>query len=288
MGVMSSSGKKRAVIFVHFDKDGLLDPHVQFFLGELRKHCETLIFVSTSILPAELKKAALICDEVISRENVGYDFVSWKIGLGLLEFPESYDEITFVNDSCYGPLFDLGKVFKRADSKVCDMWGLTYSHEIAPHIQSFFFSFQKKIISSLDFKNFWSSVEPLVDKKEIIRRYEVGMTTYFVERGYSASALFDIRSMTFLEKLTAAFYNGPYLQRKFIRVFRRFLHEKRVRNPMHIYWCSVLNRGIPFIKVELVRYNPLEIELPRVLRFLKRCKRYDEGMIRRHLDRIRS
>ncbi|MFT3929030.1 MAG: rhamnan synthesis F family protein [Spongiibacteraceae bacterium] len=285
---MSSSGKKRAVIFVHFDKDGILDPHVQFCLGELRKHCATLIFVSASILPAELEKAARICDKAISRENEGYDFVSWKVGLGLLESPESYDEITFVNDSCYGPLFDLGKVFKRADAKVCDMWGLTYSHDISPHIQSFFFSFRKKIISSLDFKGFWDSVESLDHKAEIVRKYEVGMTSYFRERGYRIFAFFDIFSMSFMERFVAAFYNGPYLHRKFTRVFRGFLRGKRVRNPMHAYWCSVLNRGVPFVKVELLRDNPLKVELPRVWHFLKKCERYDEGLARRHLERINS
>lgn len=288
MGVMSNSIEKRAIIFVHFDKDGLLDPHVQFFLGELRKHCETLIFVSASILPTELEKAALICDQAISRENVGYDFVSWKVGLAALVYPESYDEVTFVNDSCYGPLFDLGRVFDQASSKSCDMWGLTYSHELVFHIQSFFFSFRRSIIASADFKQFWDSVEPLSNKAEIIKRYELGMTSYFRERGFRTYALFDIRLMTFLERLMAAFYNGPYLQRKFSRIFKGFLRGKRARNPMHTYWHSVLNRGVPFIKVELLRDNPLEIELPRVWRFLKRCKRYDEEMARCHLDRISS
>lgn len=284
---MSELIKKRAIIFVHYDKDGLLDPHVQFFLRELRGHCAMLIFVSTSISPDELKKAAIICDKAISRENVGYDFVSWKVGLHNLEDSLHYDEITFVNDSCYGPVFSFDQVFRRAATERCDIWGLTYSYQHAPHLQSFFFSFRKSVTNNPDFFLFWDSVTPQPDKQEIIRRYEVGMTQFFQQRGYKIYSLFDTKKLFFLERFLAVFFNGSYLQRRFIRVFKGFIRAKRPRNPMHVYWRTVLNSGIPLIKVELLRDNPIEVNLDLIRRYLKRRNSYDSELISRHLDRVR-
>lgn len=279
--------EKRAIIFAHFDKVGLLDPHVEFMLTKLRPHCAAFIFVSTSILPAELKKAEAICDIAIGRDNAGYDFVSWKIGLHLLEGWADFDEIIFINDSLYGPLFDLDLLFRKVDRKLCDIWGMTFSYQTAPHLQSFFFSFRKSVIETDDFKLFWTSVEVLESKDDIIYSYEVGMTEFFKSRGFSFYCLFDPKKLPFIERAIAVFINGPYGGRNYFGACWWFLFPKRPRNPMHVYWRSVLRRGVPFIKVDLLRDNPRKINLHLVTRYLNRLKSYDKNIISRHVERVR-
>ena len=102
----------RALVFAHYDRDGLFDPYVIDALHAFRCCMDHVTVVSTSAqhLPAALVP---LVDRFIARQNVGYDFCSWRAGLAALEPTEQFDEIICANDSVYGPLFDLASVFSK-------------------------------------------------------------------------------------------------------------------------------------------------------------------------------
>lgn len=276
---------RRCIVFAHYDRDGLIDDHVLYMLKSLREHAEQLIFVSVSATDEELKRLDDVCDVAISRENVGYDFVSWKTGLPHIKNLEELDEVLFINDSIYGPLSDISELFQKSDAFQCDFWGLTLSRQKTAHIQSFFFAFRKSLIDNGVFTQFWNTVEPLENKKEIIKRYEIGMTQFVMERGASCKWLFDQKDLTLWERLTAFKFNGRRRGRSLIGSIRWYV-KNRTTNPTHVYWHSIINRGAPFIKVEFLRDNPLKLQMSEPYRFLENSD-YDDNMVIRHLKRVK-
>ena len=106
---------KRALIFAHYDRDGVIDPHVQYALQCYREVVNCLIVVSTSAtaLPESIAQHV---DQFISRPNKGYDFCSWKKGMESLGDYRQFDEIICCNDSVYGPLFSPTSPSPRPES----------------------------------------------------------------------------------------------------------------------------------------------------------------------------
>lgn len=277
---------KRAIVCVHYDRDGLIDPYVLHLLESLRPHADRLVFVSAAAREDQLDRVRSICDVAFSRENVGYDFMSWKSGLAHIGNIDAYDEITFVNDSIYGPLFDIGPLFKQAESIDCQFWGLVTNNEVTPHIQSFFFTFRRQMVADGAFTRFWDGVEILDDKQEIIRRYEIGMTEFVRSAGYRIFSFFDQRKLSLAQRLMALPLNGTILRKSRAMTLKFFIKNSRAYNPTHVYWRTLLEFGVPFIKIELLRTNPLNIRHDLVRAYLSRLKSYDAGLIDRHLQRL--
>lgn len=75
---------KRLLLYVHFNKFGQLSSHVEYQLTQMRPFFQTLVFISNSDLSGEdeltLQQAGLV-DQVIRRENVGFDFAVWRDGM---------------------------------------------------------------------------------------------------------------------------------------------------------------------------------------------------------------
>ena len=160
---------RRACVFAHFDKDGKVDEYVRYYLSCLMNVADHIHFVTVSDLDDE-SHAALVSlgIEITQRDNVGYDFMSYSFGLRSLEI-DDYDEIIICNDSVYGPFFDLQAIFQHMDAVDCDFWGITESLEISRHIQSYFVVFKAAVLSDQVFREFWSGVRVLTEKKDIIK-----------------------------------------------------------------------------------------------------------------------
>ena len=131
---------KRLAIFASYSNDGIIHDYVVYYLKELSKVCDGIIFVADNpIIKSEIGK---IKDYVIyaqfKRHNE-YDFGSYKKGFiyakkqGLLK---SSDELLLCNDSCFGPIYPLDEVFNRMSKQDCDFWGMIHNSDIKPHLQS--------------------------------------------------------------------------------------------------------------------------------------------------------
>ncbi|HDL8558102.1 TPA: hypothetical protein PXS24_004580, partial [Yersinia enterocolitica] len=115
----------RVCIFAHYDKDNIIDPYVIYYLKKLKEANIDVVFVSVSnILNTELIKPYTI--NIINRDNIGYDFMSWQVGLASINDIQQYDELIFCNDSCYGPLYPLDHILNKfTDDGNTDFWGIT-------------------------------------------------------------------------------------------------------------------------------------------------------------------
>lgn len=191
---------KRAAVFAHYDKDNIIDDYVIYYLRALKEIAEELVFVSCNELSEDEKcKLDGIADFVIAEKHDEYDFGSYKRGyLYLKSRLNSFEELIFANDSCYGPLYSLRQIFEKMEKgSRCDFWGITknrfgviknksskYVRAIRPHIQSYFLVFNKNVFTSEVFSNFIKSIRHLDNKNEIIINYEIGLSELLRQEGF--------------------------------------------------------------------------------------------------------
>ena len=190
----------RIAIFAHYDKNNLIQDYVVYYLSELKKCAEKIIFVSDSdVLPEELKKIEnLVYHSIIGRHEE-YDFGSYKRGFLYAkenELLKDCEELIFANDSCYAPLYPFEDMFSEMSAKPLDFWGATFSDSGVNnadeniecsrfnHLQSYFVVFKPQVFNSEIFYNFITSVKREKTKEEIVIKYEMGMTHLLEENGY--------------------------------------------------------------------------------------------------------
>jgi lipopolysaccharide biosynthesis protein len=160
---------------------------VLYYLKNLKLIADKIIFVSDNNLPEiEQNKLQNLCHKIIAEKHGEYDFGSYKRGLEeAYKYSLDYDAIIIANDSCYGPLKPLVNVFQPMEYSDCDFWGLTVNQEqYLPHLQSYFLVFNKKIINSEVFRNFFRKVKREDNKQNIIENYEIALTPTFVDAGF--------------------------------------------------------------------------------------------------------
>ena len=183
---------KRCVIFAHYDKDSIIDDYVVYYLSELKKIADKIIFVSDcNVSKRELEKLQQYIHHSIIGKHGEYDFGSYKRGFQYClknNLINKYDELIFANDSCYAPLFPFEQMFQMMEKKNIDFWGNTanFSSKFRniKHIQSYFVVFKPKVFKSEVFKNFINSVTKEKTKKDIILKYECGLTTSLDKAGF--------------------------------------------------------------------------------------------------------
>lgn len=275
----------RVAVISHFDRHDLADDYFIYSLRCYRPHFDYIVVVSTAKLKLDQRSRVLIfADKVILRENLGHDFASWRVGFESLDVRQCTG-ISFINDSFYGPVSDFRNFIDRGRSLLVDLWGASLSAQFAPHVQSYFMTFNENTIRSHFAHKFWSSVEILHDKSEIIRLYEIGLSQTLFAEGFSIGGIADMRNVTPAERRDALLDN---LQpdHRIDEDQNRYILEEQGPNPMQLFWGHTLRAGVPFIKIELLRENPLRANLGAIFRYLEQQRWYEHGLIIRHLERI--
>ena len=283
---------KRLCVFAHYDPHGLVDPHVQFLLAALHAICDELIFVSTAgATQSYLDSLCLPASKIITRPNVGLDFYSWKLGLESAR-PATFDEIVLCNDSVYGPLFPLADVLKEMRHRSCDFWGITDNLQIHYHLQSYFLVFKADVIRSRAFETFWRTVQPLVNKQEVISRYEAGLTSWLMKNDFKPAAYFKPKLSDLLKANTIALKKARWASMKEANKVQTFLEtykncrKSRKLNKTHYFWLEMVHQKAPFLKIELLKTNPERREISEVLPEIQNASTYPVTLIRQHQKRI--
>jgi lipopolysaccharide biosynthesis protein len=60
------------------------------------------------------------------------------------------------------------------------------------------------------------------------------------------------------------------------------------QNPTHKAWSTLMKKGCPFLKIQLLRDNPLNVDLGNWQTVLEEVSDYDLRLIRNHLTRMKS
>lgn len=223
-------------LFAHFDKDNRVDDYVRYYLKNIKQLGFSTIFISSSQLcDADLERIRADCHDIILRENAGFDFGSWSTGLA--KYRDSINgRLLLANDSVYGPIGNLAKALDRLFRTPADFYGMVESIEATPHLQSWFLLFEPWVIKSKEFVTILNQPFHKMTKEQIIESGELALSRQLVASGFHYEALF--------------------------RNDRAHLMSQRhTANPMLLFWRELLlMEGVPFLKVELLRDNPIEVE----------------------------
>ena len=195
LGNLKPNYDQPVCLFCSYDKNSTIKKNVYYYLNELRLAGFDIIFISSSdtISDTDLKKLSDYCIKIINRENKGYDFYGWKIGLK--EYPHylMHKALLLANDSVLGPLFDIKNIIKKLENEDADIIGMTDSLQFHPHLQSYFLYCKKTVSTSQEFINFFNKIDVLEFKMAIVRKYEVGFSQTLSHR-FKLSALYSFEN----------------------------------------------------------------------------------------------
>lgn len=199
---------RRVGIYAFYDKDGIIDDYVLYYLKALSPWVERLLVVCNGELRPEGEAAlrALGC-EILVRENQGFD--AWgvkaaveKIGLEALS---QYDEAVISNNTFFGPVCEFRDIFSAMANRKVDFWGISSRVKSGcqnsaddsvdgtelEYIQSDFYCVRKRMLKSEAFRRFWMELPELPDNEAAANLYEAVMTRYFSDAGYRWDCLMD-------------------------------------------------------------------------------------------------
>jgi len=204
-GAISPDHVRPLCLFSSYDSESVVSESVYHYLRKLEMAGFDTVFISTSasISESDLKKLAGCCIRIISRENRGYDFYSWKVGLEA--YPQYHEHAGFLlaNDSVYGPLFDFGDIITRLENCDADIVGMTDNFWYYPHLQSYFIYCKRPVVLSKEFINFFDQVKVMQLKSAVIRKYEIGFSQ-ILGKQFRLAALYPLEDMlaqgTYLER----------------------------------------------------------------------------------------
>ncbi len=186
---------KRLFIFAAYDKDSIVDNTLLYYLGALSKLGDIIFTMDCDAPSDELAKVTEIPNVIhaTAMRHGEYDFGSYKRGYQYArdnKLLNKYDWIYLVNDSVYGPLWDLKPILEDLESRGVDLTGIAsyVSHKFPLHIQSWFVGISRTIATSEFFKTFISDIKSEQDKEILVLKYEVRLSRLIMEHGYKLSA----------------------------------------------------------------------------------------------------
>jgi len=226
---------KRVCFFANYHEDAIIADHVVFYLTAIKDAGFSIVLVSTSLLPpSEIEKLSGICVQVILRKNEGLDFGSWITAVERF-FPIRAELLLLANDSVYAPVGDLAGYIDRLCSVDADFYGAVESGELDTHLQSWFILLRPKAYTSAAFNKLMKfPMMATATKFDLIKAYEIGLTQRLMKDNLTYHASFSSQNLT-----------GFASRHSF--------------NYSHILWKELVQHGIPFIKIELVRQNPVRV-----------------------------
>lgn len=275
-GDQNTGSRKTLCVLAHFDRDGVVDDYVVSYLQALDElGCET-VFVSTAenLDDESVRKIMPFCSKFIIKQNVGYDFASWRTGLAAVGDLSVYDRLIIANDSVYGPLQDLRKIFAEMAGRNVAFWGITDSLKYGRHLQSYFLVYDKPVLQSGIFREFWRKLPDYRHKYAVIIQGEVGLSRRLVAAGFDFAAYCPIEAVQEGQQADAG-----ALPAKF--------RDPRI-SPTHRGWRALMRAGCPFLKIQLLRDNPMRVpDLDDWETVVGEVSGYDLDLIRNHLARVK-
>jgi len=178
------------IVIAHYDPAGKVARYLRQLVVYLTEQVTPhVVFVSTGISAAAADDLAKHC-HVIQRDNHGYDFWSYKVGLEALPAGIVWQRQLLLNSSIIvvEPQRFIDPLL--APSSGNRILGLTRSYQYVEHLQSFCLLFDgAPLIQSPPMRQWWEQMEPISDREQVIQRYELGLSRHFQSHGVPLEAL---------------------------------------------------------------------------------------------------
>jgi len=222
-------------LLVSFSPDGRFWPHLLAYARTLRAAgCRVVLIATTDRADLRmLDPGPEVADALVARENHGYDFAAWASVLRL--WPQLWDapELWFANDSVYHAPALFPAFAARIAASGAEVVAATASDLFAPHFQSYFFVLKRGALARAGTRAFFAGVRALADKNAVLRAYEVPLEAALKAAGAD------------VEVLAGQVLAG----------------QEGAGNATLTHWRPLVEAGLPFVKVQLLRENPYRIDL---------------------------
>ncbi|OAB86003.1 hypothetical protein A4G21_04225 [Brucella intermedia] len=258
---------KRAGIAFFYDEHGIVDEYMIHLLKSFKPFLERLVFVSNGPLSKDSEPVvSKVVDDLIIRENEGFDVWAYKDALNFIGFDElaGFDELLLFNHTFYGPLFPLSEMFDAMAEKPVDFWGISTHAKMKPnpfthqgilpeHINSHFIAVRQPMLSSASFKAYWETMPEINTYVDSVIKHESRFTKHFSDLGYAYDAY-----------ITPKDYGSRY--------------------PVFIDIAETIKNRSPILKRRSLFHSHLfhdlnGIDVPRALRLIDKNSDYDVNLI---------
>lgn len=170
----------RLALYVVYDPDSMLDTYRKFYIEKLLPFVDKFVCVVCGDLRKDdqkwLEKQGV---ELYIRDNRGLLTYAWIDGISYIGWDQisQYDQLLMLNDSFFGPVFDLRDFFAYVDSSEADFVGaiknfpekqLTgagghkFKHGHLRGSICYFYVIKERLLRSSFFRRYWTS-QPRVD-----------------------------------------------------------------------------------------------------------------------------
>lgn len=207
---IESSDAKRLAIYFFYDKNGVVDKYVPYFLDDLKKNVSDIYIVCNGKLNDKGREILKTYGECHVRENKGFDVWAYKSALehyGRQQLVQ-YDEIILLNNTIMGPVYPFSETFAKMDGQDLDFWGLTEYFKIPydpfgyspygylpDHIQSHWIACRRTLVESKDFWEYWENMPEIENYEQAVGKHESIFTKTFADKGFKWGISVDMEDL---------------------------------------------------------------------------------------------
>ena len=175
-------------------------------LYSLKEISEKLIICVSNNIEIPLLNDIITISDLVFKYHSYIDINRWKdVLINKLQREElvHFNQVLLINDSMYGPLFSVKKIFEMSDSLMVDFWGLTAHGKIRNYfkdvdgetwprfIQPYFLVIRQPMLSSSVFIEYFRSLPLFESYEDASKGFEFVFTEIFAQKGYRWDVLFD-------------------------------------------------------------------------------------------------
>jgi hypothetical protein len=187
---------KRLFLIAGYDAHGCILPSLVHQVREFSKYGDCVLVMDSDCDETELAKIQSFCLYTAATRHGEYDFGSYKRAfiwaknnLNL----NDYDFVYMINDSVYGPFFDMKQYLQQMEAFGTPAFGMVRKKGgRIPHIQSWFIGMRSEVFLSRWFDEFISSVKKLKSKTAVTALYENGFTRLLKRHNVEWKCLYNI------------------------------------------------------------------------------------------------
>ena len=199
---------RRAIFYLFYDPEGLVDDYVTHALGHLRQHAEHIFVVSN----AELDDVAR--ERLRRRRGPGLDpgerrprrlgLQGGDGGVRRRATLAGFDEIILMNSTFFGPVGTFDDLFAEMDAREdVDFWGITeharakrhpfdVKQPLHAHIQSYWIAVRRAMFTSPEWESYWRDMPMIEDYKQSVLLHESRFTHHFTQLGFRSAVAFPV------------------------------------------------------------------------------------------------
>ena len=196
---------KRLFLFAGYDAGGIIDDSLVFYVRALSRLGDIVLCMDSDCDKTQTAKLKPYVLHLSAKRHGEYDFGSYKRAyLWARDHMDlsKYDFVYMVNDSVYGPLFQLKPYLIEMESQNTDAFGLVENTKAShPHIQSWFIGMRPSVFLSDWFDTFLSGVKKLESKGAITHTYEHGFSQNVILHGGTCMCTFSAHNRDIYNKI---------------------------------------------------------------------------------------